>query len=82
MTLPANSSRPGMSGTIPFARIPVAISTNDAVTLVVASSSTVQVAVSSSNTIPVTVVSSWMSRRRSNRSATWLRYSRISGCGA
>ena len=30
----------------------------------------------------VTRVSSWMSRRRSNRSATWLMYRRISGWGA
>jgi hypothetical protein len=36
----------------------------------------------SSNIASVTRVESWMSRRRSNRSATWLMYFRISGCDA
>ncbi len=35
--------------------------------------------VTSSKTAAVTRVASWMSRRRSNRSATWLMYLKISG---
>src|SRR6266508_851589 len=38
--------------------------------------------VASSKTAAVTRVSSWMSRRRSKRSATWLMYFRISGWAA
>ena len=77
--LPSNDSRPLKSGTWTSERQPVAMTQNRADTRSPRSVSTFQRPVASSKIARVTRVSNWMSRRRSNRSATWLAYFRISG---
>ena len=70
---PANESIPGKSGVLVDDRHPVAMMRNWAETSRPPSVRTVQRRVPSSNVAPATRVSNWMSRRRSKRSATWLR---------
>jgi hypothetical protein len=68
-----------MSGTWASERQPVAMMQNWADTRSPRSVSMFHRDVRSSKTAAVTRVSNWMSRRRSNRSATWLAYFKISG---
>jgi hypothetical protein len=76
---PVKDSRPLMSGTCASDRQPVAMMQKRADTRSPRSVSTVHRLVASSNVAVVTRVSNWMSFRRSNRSATWLAYFKISG---
>ena len=71
-----------MSGIRAFDRQPVASTTNFAVTVLPSEVVTDHSEVVSSNTALSTRVSNWMSGRRLKRSATWLAYFKISGCGA
>ena len=80
--VPAKDSRPSMSGTCASERQPVAMMQKRADTRSPRSVSTVHRRVASSKAAAVTRVSNWISRRRSNRSATWLAYVRISGWAA
>jgi hypothetical protein len=68
---PWKRSRPGKSGTFRADRQPVAMRQYCAVTCSPPSSRTLQRALASSQLAASTRVSSWMSRRRSKRSATW-----------
>ena len=79
---PSKLSSPLNFGACADDRQPVAMMQNCADTRSPLSVSTVHRPVVSSKTAAVTRVSSWTSRRRSNRSATWLMYFRISGCDA
>ena len=79
---PSNESRPGKSGRLADDRQPVAMTTNRAVQLVAARRcGRVHRSVASSNVADSTRVSNRMSRRRSNRSATWLRVAEDLGLG-
>ena len=77
--VPAKVSIPAMSGSSGTERMPDAATTNGAANDSPASVFTVHVASSSSNVIATTLVLNRMSRRRSSRSATKLRYASISG---
>ena len=71
---PAKVSPPGMSGMLLFASSPSAVhQVAGGVTASPVLVRTVQMPASSSNSRLVTSVFSWMSRRRSKRSTTWLR---------
>ena len=70
---PAKVSRPGQSGRCGADRPPVAITQKRDRSRSPVSVSITQVSVSSSNVIAATPVSHRMSRRRSYRSAMWLR---------
>ena len=71
-----------MSGIRAFDRQPVASTTNFAITVLPSDVETDHSAVASSNAALSTRVLNWMSGRRLKRSATWLAYFKISGCGA
>ena len=71
-----------MSGIRAFDRQPVASTTNFAVTVLPSEVATDHSEVVSSKAARSTRVLNWMSGRRSKRSATWLAYFKISGCGA
>ena len=71
-----------MSGIRAFDRQPVASTTNFAATVLPSEVETDHSDVVSSNVAPSTRVLNWMSGRRLKRSATWLAYCNISGCGA
>jgi hypothetical protein len=77
--VPRKVSSPGNFGTWAVDRQPVAMTQNRADARSPRSVWIAQRFVASSNTAAVTRVESWMSRRRSKRSATWLMYLRISG---
>lgn len=77
--LPRKDSSPGKCGTCAAERQPTAVMKNRAD---VTAPSSVRIShrpFSSSQAAEVTRVLNWMSRRRSNRSATCCRYRRISG---
>jgi hypothetical protein len=76
---PENVSRPGSDGTWNADRHPTADTKNRAVTTAPSSVVTDHSAAPSSHPAAVTRVLSWMCGHSSNRSATWLRYRRISG---
>ncbi len=71
--VPANVSRPGMSGVLVDERQPVAMMTKRAVYASPASVRTSQRSAASSKTAAATRVFNVTSRRRSKRSATWFR---------
>ena len=76
---PSNDSRPEMSaGRVGADRQPVAMTQKRAENLSPDSVSTSHRPAASSNVAAATRVPSWMWRRRSKRSTTWLRYSSIS----
>ena len=70
---PPKLSRPGKSGILAADRQPVAITRNRAAICWPPSAVITHWLAASSNLAARTRVPSWMSRRRSNRSATWLR---------
>jgi hypothetical protein len=78
---PLKLSMPSILGMVGADRGPMAVIRKRQVCLLPSSRVTCQLRVSSCQCAAVTRLLNWMSRRRSNLSATWFRYFSVCGCG-